>query len=125
MGWTLGATDQIGSRPSEYLALIIAYHNGGGGPASATSVTVVDGVEDLRTTGPVNGLPSILLMPSTRAIAAGANIIETVVEPHPCSADGRAAGGDPRRHRALGRASRSHQTVTIRTSVRDVADHSC
>ncbi len=73
MSWTLGTTDQL-VKASEYRPLIVAYRNGAAVRLGDVA-TVSDGVEDVRTTGLVDGKPSILLIIYRQP---GANIIETV-----------------------------------------------
>jgi len=71
--WELRTNDQI-STAEEYLPLVISYR--GGVPVRLSDVANVgNSVEDLRSTGLVNGKPAVMVIISRQP---GANIIETV-----------------------------------------------
>jgi hydrophobe/amphiphile efflux-1 (HAE1) family protein len=71
--FSLSTTDQL-LKAKEYQPLIIAYHNGS--PVRLSDIaSVVDSVEDIRTTGLANGKPAVLMILFRQP---GANIIDTV-----------------------------------------------
>ncbi len=71
--WQISTTDQL-LKASEYMPLIVAYHNGAA-VRVADLGTVVDSVEDIRNAGLSNGKPSVLVVIFRQP---GANIIDTV-----------------------------------------------
>jgi multidrug efflux pump len=71
--WLIYANDQA-KTASDYLPLIVAYRNGAAVHLSDLG-NAIDSVEDLRTSGLMNGKPSVLLILYKQS---GANIIETV-----------------------------------------------
>jgi multidrug efflux pump len=71
--WEIRTNDQLHSA-EDYLPLIVSYRNGRAVRLSDVA-TVEHSVEDLRTTGLVNGTPSVLIIINRQP---GANIIETV-----------------------------------------------
>ena len=108
--WEVGANDQI-FKAADYQPLVVAYHNG-------TAVRIsdigeaVDAVEDLRNAGYVNGKPGVMLIIFRQP---GANIIQVV---------DRLRAMLPQLHASISQAIDMRvamdQTVTIRSSVRDV-----
>ena len=71
--FSISTTDQL-LKANEYRPLLIAYHNGS--PVRLSDIaSVVDSVEDIRTTGLANGKPAVLMIISRQP---GANIIDTV-----------------------------------------------
>ena len=71
--WSIAATDQLFTA-DEYAPLIVVYRNGA--PVRLQDLaTVTDSVEDIRTFGMANGMPSITLLVFRQP---GANIIDTV-----------------------------------------------
>jgi multidrug efflux pump len=71
--WEVRANDQL-SVARDYLPLVVSYRNGAA-VKLADVASVKDSIEDVRTTGLVNGKPAILLIVFRQP---GANIIETV-----------------------------------------------
>jgi multidrug efflux pump len=71
--WEVRANDQL-SVARDYLPLVVSYRNGDA-VKLADVANVRDSIEDVRTTGLVNGKPAILLVIFRQP---GANIIETV-----------------------------------------------
>jgi multidrug efflux pump len=71
--WEVRANDQL-SVARDYLPLVVSYRNGDA-VKLADVANVRDSIEDVRTTGLVNGKPAILLIVFRQP---GANIIETV-----------------------------------------------
>jgi len=71
--WTLSTTDQL-LKAAEYRPLVIRYKNGAAVRLSDIA-DVSDSVEDIRTSGLINGKAGIILMISRQP---GANIIKTV-----------------------------------------------
>ncbi len=71
--WEVRANDQL-SVARDYLPLVVSYRNGDA-VKLADVANVRDSIEDVRTTGLVNGKPAILLVVFRQP---GANIIETV-----------------------------------------------
>jgi multidrug efflux pump len=71
--WQIQTNDQL-RRAEEYLPLIIS-HTAGASLRLRDVADVEDSVEDLRSTGLVNGVPSVMLIINRQP---GANIIETV-----------------------------------------------
>jgi multidrug efflux pump len=71
--WQIYANDQA-STAAEYRPIVVAWRNGA--PVRLSDVAeVIDGQQDLRHTGSVNGRPSVALVVSRQP---GANILETV-----------------------------------------------
>ncbi len=71
--WSIAATDQLFTA-DEYAPLIVVYRNGA--PVRLQDLaTVTNSVEDIRTFGMANGMPSITLLVFRQP---GANIIDTV-----------------------------------------------
>jgi multidrug efflux pump len=71
--FSISTTSQL-LKAKEYRPLLIAYHNGS--PVRLSDVaSVVDSVEDIRTTGLANGKPAVLMIVFRQP---GANIIDTV-----------------------------------------------
>ncbi len=106
----LGATDQLLSA-AEYRPLVVAYQANGAVLLSDVA-TVTDAVEDIRTTGLLDGKPAIQLVVFRQP---GANIIETV---------DRVRALMPFIEAEMPRAMKLHvsldRTTTIRSSVRDI-----
>ncbi|HTS47153.1 MAG TPA: multidrug efflux RND transporter permease subunit [Bryobacteraceae bacterium] len=108
--WEVGANDQI-FKAVDYQPLVVAYHNG-------TAVRIsdigqaVDGIEDLRNAGYVNGKPGVMLIIFRQP---GANIIQVV---------DRVRAMLPQLHASIPQGIDMRvamdQTVTIRASVSDV-----
>jgi multidrug efflux pump len=71
--WEVRANDQL-SVAKDYLPLVVSYRNGDAVKLGDVA-NVRDSIEDVRTTGLVNGKPAILLIVFRQP---GANIIETV-----------------------------------------------
>ena len=108
--FVVGANDQIFTA-ADYSKLIVAYRNGRAVRISDIG-EAVDAVEDLRNAGYANGKPSVGLFVNRQP---GANIIDTV---------DRIREVLPQMEAAIPQAIKmfvtSDQTVTIRSSVRDV-----
>jgi multidrug efflux pump len=108
--WSIGANDQI-FKAADYRPLLVAYHNG-----SAVRISdigeAVDGVEDLRNAGYVNGKPGVMLIIFRQP---GANIIQVVDSLRAML---------PQLHASIPRGIDMRvamdQTVTIRASVHEV-----
>ncbi len=108
--WQIGANDQL-MNASDYLPLVIDYHNGVGVRVSDVG-QAVDSVEDLRQSGYLNSQQAVLVIVFRQP---GANIIQTV---------DRIRAALPQLEAALPHAIHvtiaMDQTVTIRASVDDV-----
>ncbi|GFO55923.1 multidrug resistance protein MdtC [Geomonas sp. Red276] len=71
--WEVGANDQLRTS-QDYLPLVVSYRNGAA-VRLADVANVQDSIEDIRTTGLVNGKPCVMVILFRQP---GANIIETV-----------------------------------------------
>ncbi len=71
--WAIGATDQLRSA-ADYRPLVLSYRDGGALRLSDVA-TVLDSVEDVRTSGVANGKPAVIIIIFRQP---GANIIATV-----------------------------------------------
>jgi multidrug efflux pump len=108
--WEVGATDQI-FKARDYRPLIVAYHNG-----TAVRISDIgeaaDSVEDLRNSGYANGKPSVLVILFRQP---GANIIQVVDRLRSMLPQLKATIPQ-----AIDMQVAMDQTVTIRSSLRDV-----
>ena len=108
--WEASANDQI-FKASDYQPLIVAYHNGAAVRVSDIG-QAVDGVEDVRNAGYVNGKPAVMLIIFRQP---GANIIQVV---------DRLRAMLPQLHAAIAKGIDMRvamdQTVTIRASIHEV-----
>jgi len=108
--WEVAANDQI-FKASDYAPLVVAYRNAS--PVQLSDVAdVVDSVEDLRNAGYANGKPSVLLTVNRQP---GANIIGTVDRIRAALPQLKAAIPQ-----SINMTVTQDQTVTIRSSVREV-----
>ncbi len=108
--WEVGANDQM-FRAVDYRPVLIAYRNGN--PVRLSDVAqVVDGPEDLRNAGYVNGKPGVIITVNRQP---GANIIETVDHIRAVLPQLKAAIPQ-----TIDVTVTQDQTLTIRASVRDV-----
>ena len=104
-------TNDTARLAAEYRPLVVAYHNGA--PVRLQDVAeVVDGPEDLRTTGLLNGQPAVLAVITK---SPGANIIQTV-DAIRAQVPGLQAALPP----DIKLEVASERTRTIRASLRDV-----
>ncbi len=108
--WEVGATDQI-FHAADYQPLVVAYHSGAAVRISDIG-EAVDGVEDLRNAGYVNGKPAILVIVFRQP---GANVIQTVDLVRAALPQLQAT-----LPQAVDMQVAMDQTVTIRASVKDV-----
>ena len=108
--WEVGANDQM-FRAKDYRPVLIAYRNGRAVRLSDVA-EVVDGPEDLRNVGYVNGKPGVLITINRQP---GANIIDTVDHIRAVLPQLRAAIPQ-----TIDIDISQDQTVTIRASVREV-----
>jgi multidrug efflux pump len=108
--FSISTTDQL-LKAREYRPLIIAYRNGS--PVRLSDVaTVIDSVEDIRTTGLANGKPAVLMIIFRQP---GANIIDTVDRVREMMPELQAAIPPAMKLSVL-----LDRTTTIRASVHDV-----
>ncbi len=108
--WEVGANDQM-FRAKDYRPVLVAYRNGRA--VRLTDIAdVVDGPEDLRNTGYVNGKLGVILTVNRQP---GANIIETVDHIRAVLPQLKAAIPQ-----SIDLTITQDQTMTIRASVRDV-----
>jgi multidrug efflux pump len=108
--WEVGANDQM-FRAVDYRPVLVAYRNGRA--VRLTDIAqVVDGPEDLRNAGYVNGKQGVILTVNRQP---GANIIETVDHIRAVLPQLRAAIPQ-----SIDLTVTQDQTLTIRASVRDV-----
>ncbi|HTS62269.1 MAG TPA: multidrug efflux RND transporter permease subunit [Candidatus Acidoferrales bacterium] len=108
--WQVGANDQL-FQAVEYAPLLVAYQNGQAVRVSDIG-RAVDSVEDVRTAGYVNGVPSVLVIIFRQPAA---NIIDTVDRLRAMLPQLEAAIPS-----SISLRVAMDQTVTIRASVRDV-----
>ncbi|MGH8014384.1 MAG: multidrug efflux RND transporter permease subunit [Candidatus Binataceae bacterium] len=108
--WTLATTDQL-LKAKQYQPLIIHYQNGAGVKLSDVA-HVFDSVQDVRNAGLVDGKSAVMLIVFRQP---GANVIETV---------DRVRAALPQLKASISPAIKMtvvlDETVTIRSSVRDV-----